>query len=180
MTEIFRLVAALGAVIVIVGMLSDAVATLIVTQGDSGLWRPTRLFYSATWRATKALAARLPDRSGDYVLNVYPALSLLVLWLAGLMIGWSLVYWGLDDLVARRGELRAGLAPAGRRRASPAGQGRGLGRPAGVAHDVRGRARAPDRLPRRAAGFWGHSPEETVADEVARAAGDARRKARGG
>jgi hypothetical protein len=34
------------------------------------------------------------------VLNVYPALSLLgllVLWLAGLMVGWSLVYWGLDQ-----------------------------------------------------------------------------------
>ncbi len=36
------------------------------------------------------------------MLNVYPALSLLgllVLWLAGLMIGWSLVYWGLDQHV---------------------------------------------------------------------------------
>ena len=34
--------------------------------------------------------------------NVYPALSLLgllVLWLVGLMIGWSLVYWGLDQHV---------------------------------------------------------------------------------
>jgi hypothetical protein len=33
---------------------------------------------------------------------VYPALSLLgllVLWLVGLMIGWSLVYWGLDQRV---------------------------------------------------------------------------------
>ena len=48
----------------------------------------------------RRLAARLPDRAGEYVLNVYPALSLLgllVLWLAGLMIGWSLVYWGLDQ-----------------------------------------------------------------------------------
>jgi hypothetical protein len=58
--------------------------------------------YAATWRAARAMAARLPDRSGEYVLNVYPALSLLgllVLWLAGLMIGWALVYWGLDQHV---------------------------------------------------------------------------------
>ena len=102
MTETLRLVATVGGVVLIVGMLSDAVATLIVTQGSSSLWRPTRLFYAATWRGARALAARLTDRSGEYVLNVYPALSLLgllVIWLAGLMIGWSLVYWGLDQRI---------------------------------------------------------------------------------
>jgi hypothetical protein len=95
-------VAAIGGVALIVGMLSDAVATLIVTQGSSGPWRPTRIFYAVTWRSTRAVAARLPDRSGEYVLNVYPALSLLgllVLWLVGLMVGWSLVYWGLDQRI---------------------------------------------------------------------------------
>lgn len=83
-------------------MLSDAVATLIVTQGTSAPWRPARLFYAATWRGARGLAARLHDRAGEYVLNVYPALSLLgllVLWLAGLMVGWSLVYWGLDQRI---------------------------------------------------------------------------------
>jgi hypothetical protein len=95
-------VATIGGIVLIVGMLSDAVATLIVTQGTTGPWRPTRLFYATTWRATRALAARLGDRGGQYVLNLYPALSLLgllVLWLAGLMIGWSLVYWGLDQRI---------------------------------------------------------------------------------
>jgi hypothetical protein len=102
MTEALRVVAAVGGVVLIVGMLSDAVATLIVTQGSSGPWRPTRLFYAATWSGTKAVAARVGERSGAYVLNVYPALSLLgllVLWLAGLMIGWSLVYWGLEQRI---------------------------------------------------------------------------------
>jgi hypothetical protein len=107
MTETLRVVATIGGVVLIVGMLSDAVATLIVTQGTSGLWRPTRLFYAATWRGARALAARLPDRPGEYTLNLYPALSLLgllVLWLAGLMIGWSLVYWGLDQHVGGTGD----------------------------------------------------------------------------
>jgi hypothetical protein len=100
--EFVRVVAVGGGVILIVGMLSDAVATLIVTQGSSGLWRPTRMFYAVTWRATRAVAARLPEGVGEYTLHVYPALSLLgllVLWLAGLMVGWSLVYWGLDQPV---------------------------------------------------------------------------------
>jgi hypothetical protein len=93
-------VAAVGGAVLIVGVLSDAVATLIVTKGTSAPWRPARLFYAATWRGARGLAARVPDRAGEYVLNVYPALSLLgllVLWLAGLMVGWSLVYWGLDQ-----------------------------------------------------------------------------------
>jgi hypothetical protein len=103
MTEATRVIAVLGGVVLIVAILSDAVATLVVTQGDAGIWRPTRLFYAGTWRATRAFAARAPDRLGEFVLNVYPALSLLallVLWLAGLMIGWSLVYWGADAYVA--------------------------------------------------------------------------------
>ena len=102
MTETLRIAAATGGVVLIVAMLSDAVATLIVTQGSSGLWRPTRLFYAATWRGARGLAARLPDGAGEYVLNVYPALSLLgllVLWLAGLMFGWSLVYYAGTSLV---------------------------------------------------------------------------------
>ena len=102
MTEALRVLATIGGIVLIVGMLTDAFATLIVTQGTSGLWRPTRLFYAATWRATRVTAARLGDRSGEYLLNIYPALSLLgllVLWLVGLMIGWSLVYWGLDQRV---------------------------------------------------------------------------------
>jgi hypothetical protein len=102
MTEALRIVAVVGGAVLVVAMMSDVVATLIVTQGTSGPWRPTRLFYGTTWRGTRVLVARLSDRTGEYVLNLYPALSLLgllVLWLAGLMIGWSLVYWGINQHV---------------------------------------------------------------------------------
>ena len=60
MTETLRVFAAVGGVVLIVGMLSDAVATLIVTQGSSGLWRPTRLFYAATWRAARGAVGAAP------------------------------------------------------------------------------------------------------------------------
>ncbi len=50
----------------------------------------------------RALSARLPDRAGEVRLERLPgavALGLLVLWLAGLMVGWSLVYWGIHQHV---------------------------------------------------------------------------------
>ena len=64
------------------------------------------------------VAARVPDRAGEYVLNVYPALSLLgllVLWLAGLMLGWSLVYWGLDQSIGGTRDWGTLVYYAGRR-----------------------------------------------------------------
>jgi len=100
MTETVKVLSCIAGVALIVLVLSDALGTLIVTQGRSGLWRPTRLWYTGTWKLTRSVAAHLPDRAGEGVLNVYPALSLLgllVLWLAGLMIGWSLLYWGLSQ-----------------------------------------------------------------------------------
>jgi len=100
---------ALGAALAVTGgsvlvalMLGDAVGTLVVTRARSGSWRPTRLWYGGTWRLTRVIALRLPTRPAEFILSVYPALSLLgllVIWLAGLMLGWALVYWGLGQTV---------------------------------------------------------------------------------
>jgi hypothetical protein len=82
----------------VLAVISDAVGTLVVTQGRSGPWRPTRIWYAGTWRATRALVGRLPYRAGETALTVYPAwslLGLLVLWLVGLVLGWGLIYWGI-------------------------------------------------------------------------------------
>jgi hypothetical protein len=95
-----------GGALVVLLVVTDAISTLVVTQGASGLWRPTRLWYAATWQLTRRIAIRLPARAGEALLNVYPALSLLgllVLWLAGLLLGWALVYLGLGDQVAGGG-----------------------------------------------------------------------------
>jgi hypothetical protein len=84
--------------VLVVVVISDSVGTLVVTQGRSAPWRPTRIWYTSTWRAARALAGRLPFDAGETVLSVYPAVSLLgllLLWLAGLMFGWALVYWGI-------------------------------------------------------------------------------------
>ncbi|HLI72977.1 MAG TPA: hypothetical protein VKU86_03785 [Acidimicrobiales bacterium] len=113
---------ALGVVLIIV-MLSDAIGTLIVTQGRTSAWRPTRLWYQGTWRLFRAVAARAPSQVADMTLNVYPALSLLgllVLWLAGLMLGWSLVYWGLGEQIAGAGDFGAIVYYAGTTLLTPA------------------------------------------------------------
>jgi hypothetical protein len=78
----------------------DAIGTLIVTQGQTGAWRPTRLWYALTWRTARTIAIRLPRRAGDGVLNVYPAVSLLgllLVWLSALVAGWALIYHGLGQ-----------------------------------------------------------------------------------
>jgi hypothetical protein len=88
-------------------ILADAVATLVVTRARAARWRPSRLWYEATWHVTRSAAANLPSGGGDFVLNVYPALSLLgllVLWLAGLCVAWACVYWGLTEAVAGSGD----------------------------------------------------------------------------
>jgi hypothetical protein len=87
-----------GGLLVLV-VVSDAVGTLVVTQGRSAPWRPTRLWYTGTWRAARALASRLPFEASETILSVYPALSLLgllLLWLVGLTLGWALLYWGIE------------------------------------------------------------------------------------
>jgi hypothetical protein len=97
---------AAGAALVLL-ILSDAIGTLIVTRARTARWRPTRLWYTATWRCTRIAAARLPARGGDFVLNVYPALSLLgllVIWLIGLCVGWACIYWGLSERVVGAGD----------------------------------------------------------------------------
>jgi hypothetical protein len=89
----------LGAALVVL-IVCDAVGTLVVTQGQSGPWRPTRHWYGLTWRAVREIVIRLPRRGGDGLLNVYPAVSLLgllLVWLCGLVMGWTLLYHAMGE-----------------------------------------------------------------------------------
>jgi hypothetical protein len=102
MHEVVRTLALAGGVALVLLILADSIATLIVTRARTAPWRPTRLWYATTWGFTRTAAARLPSRGGDFVLNVYPALSLLgllLLWLVGLVVGWATVYWGLSERI---------------------------------------------------------------------------------
>ena len=94
-----RAVAVIAGTLLILIVVSDAISTLIVTQGRTAAWRPTRIWYHYTWSITRAFALRAPAKAADVALDSYPAVSLLGLltvWLAGLVVGWGLVYFGLD------------------------------------------------------------------------------------
>src|SRR6202049_3598230 len=102
MHEVLRTLALVGGVALVLLILADSIATLIVTRARTAPWRPTRIWYATTWGFTRTAASRLPSRGGDFVLNVYPALSLLgllLLWLVGLVVGWATVYWGLSERI---------------------------------------------------------------------------------
>ncbi len=84
----------------IVGVIvADLTATLVVTWGSAGRWRPSRWFYRWTWRAWSAHGRRLRnvDRQQRFLATYAPLslLNLLALWLAGLLIGWAIVWVGL-------------------------------------------------------------------------------------
>ncbi len=75
--------------------LADAIATLVVARGLTARWRPTRGFYSTSWRVWRALARRLEGARREAFLSAYAPLTLLgllAMWLLGLLLGWSLVY----------------------------------------------------------------------------------------
>jgi hypothetical protein len=89
-----QLVQLLCGVGLVVGTLADAIGTLVAARGLTGRWRPTRHFYRITWRAWRAVGRRM-GRSREGFLSVYAPLTLLTLlglWLLGLLLGWALIY----------------------------------------------------------------------------------------
>jgi hypothetical protein len=121
--DTLHVLSVLAGAVVVVLIVTDAVGTLVVTQGRTAPWRPTRVWYSSTWRATRALCARLPFKGSEVALSVYPAVSLLgllVLWLAGLVLGWGLLYWGIGFKVLGSSDLGTVFYYAGTSLLTPA------------------------------------------------------------
>jgi hypothetical protein len=101
-----QLVALVGGLLVILLVVVDAAGTLLVTQGRAGWWRPTRLLYASTWPGWRYLAHRLPDNARERFLSLYGPLSILLLfifWLAALLVGWALVYFGVNGVAGAGG-----------------------------------------------------------------------------
>ncbi len=82
-------------------VLVDAFQTIILPRRASGRLRISRLFLTATWIPWKAIAGRMRQtRSRESFLSYFGPLSLLLLvmvWAAGLILGFGLLYHALGS-----------------------------------------------------------------------------------
>jgi hypothetical protein len=85
----------------LVAVLLDAFKTIILPRRATGRFRITRIFYIVTWAPWAFLAERIKNvRNREAVLSYYGPLSLIVLlivWAAGLVIGFALIYYALGS-----------------------------------------------------------------------------------
>jgi hypothetical protein len=93
--------------------LLDAFQTVILPRRATGRFRLTRLFYVFTWNPWSAVASRMKNsRKRETAFSFYGPLSLVFLiatWAAGLVVGFSLMFYGLNSPFTDSLGVKAGL-----------------------------------------------------------------------
>lgn len=101
-------IAVLGFLIVI-AMLWDAFEVIILPRSVTRRIRFARLFYRLTWRLRSLVAGLIPgDQPRENYLSYFGPLSLLLLlaaWVIGLIAGFAMMQWGLQDQLNVGGRL---------------------------------------------------------------------------
>src|SRR5579862_461397 len=91
-----RVLPLVAGIVLLVGVLFDAFQTIILPRRATGRFRITRIFYGLTWRPWVFMANLMHDaRKRETSFSFYGPLSLiflLVLWAAGLVLGFGLIY----------------------------------------------------------------------------------------
>jgi Ion channel len=91
-----RVLPLVAGILLLVGVLFDAFQTIILPRRATGRFRITRIFYGLTWRPWAFMANLMRDvRKRETAFSFYGPLSLiflLVLWAAGLVLGFGLIY----------------------------------------------------------------------------------------
>ncbi len=91
----------IAGIVCLVVVLLDAFQTIILPRRATGRFRLTRIFYSLTWRPWVVLSACVRDiRKRETAFSFYGPLSLiflLVLWAAGMIAGFGLIYYSLGS-----------------------------------------------------------------------------------
>jgi hypothetical protein len=92
-----------GAAVVGVGLvllvLWETFETLVLPRRVTRRIRLTRIFYRALWGVWSAIGRKHPGTRRENYLSVFAPLSLLLLlavWVAGVVIGFALIMWGLS------------------------------------------------------------------------------------
>jgi hypothetical protein len=91
-----RVLPLVAGILLLIGVLFDAFQTIILPRRATGRFRITRIFYGLTWRPWAFFANLMHDvRKRETAFSFYGPLSLiflLVLWAAGLVLGFGLIY----------------------------------------------------------------------------------------
>jgi hypothetical protein len=91
----------IAGLLIIAVILWDSFETIILPRRVTRPIRLTRLFYQSTWRPWSALGRRMrAAKRRENFLSVYGPLSLLMLfvvWAAGLIVAFAILYWALGS-----------------------------------------------------------------------------------
>src|SRR6202043_3668363 len=94
-----RALTLVAGIVCLVAVLLDAFQTIILPRRATGRFRLTRVFYTLTWRPWVLLSNCMRDvRKRETAFSFYGPLSLiflLVLWAAGMVVGFALIYYSL-------------------------------------------------------------------------------------
>ena len=98
MRVVYVVVGILG-IAVVIGTFRDVVGTVVTTQRDRR-WSAARRYYTITWRWYAGMARRIDDpvRRERFLVPYGPVslVGLLAVWVALLVFGWGMVWWGLQ------------------------------------------------------------------------------------
>jgi hypothetical protein len=96
--------AGISGLLLIVGSLWDGFETIILPRRVTRQFRPTQLFYSATWMLWSAIARRLGNqKQHQNLVSYFGPLSLIMLlavWGVSLIVGFALLQWALGSQLA--------------------------------------------------------------------------------
>lgn len=99
---VLEVVSAAAGLLLVVAILIDAFEAIILPRRATRRFRPTRLFYTWTWRPWSALARRMSStKRRESFLGFYGPLSMLMLlafWAASLILGFALLHWSAESM----------------------------------------------------------------------------------
>jgi hypothetical protein len=104
-SKIMSYLALAAGALIIAAILHDAFEVMLLPRRVKSKTRIVRYFFQASWAIWRAVARRLPAATRSSFLGLYGPLSLvalLIVWAAGLIAGFSLLFWALNP-----GSLRA-------------------------------------------------------------------------
>jgi voltage-gated potassium channel Kch len=99
-----HILAAIFGVALIVAILIEGFETVVQPRRVTRRYRISRVYYTIFWASWRLIAAKLLAKSKRRAgfLGVFGPLSLLGIfatWVAGLVVGFALLQWGLNDLI---------------------------------------------------------------------------------